>query len=79
MDGSSSPSLDAMWQAATSHTACYGARYSGSGDSGSVVALVQADAIEDFIKRTDHCYAAATGQKGNLFPIEAVQGAGVCF
>lgn len=77
--GSSSPSLDAMWQAATSHTACYGARYSGSGDSGSVVALVQADAIEDFIKRTDHCYAAATGQKGNLFPIEAVQGAGVCF
>lgn len=75
--GSSSPALDAMWQAATAHPGCRGARYSGGGEAGAVVALVDEDAVEDFITRTAHAYTRASGQDGHLFAVEAAQGAGV--
>ncbi|WP_119065940.1 galactokinase [Aggregatilinea lenta] len=75
--GSSSPALDAMWQAATAHPRCYGARYSGGGEAGAIVALVDEDAVDDFIARTAQIYAGASHRDGSLFAAEAAQGASV--
>jgi len=75
--GSSSPALDAMWQAATGHPACYGARYSGGGEAGAVVALVQTDAIEHFIAHTAPAYRALTGRDGDFFTVQPAGGAAV--
>ncbi len=75
--GSSSPALDAMWQAATRHAGCFGARYSGGGEAGAVVALVEADAVEDFITATTQRYEQATDCTGVLYAVEPAQGAGV--
>src|SRR5690606_23000604 len=58
--GSSSPALDAMWDAASQHPACLGARYSGGGEAGAVVALVEAHAVDNFIAATARRYARAT-------------------
>ncbi len=75
--GSSSPALDAMWQAATEHPACYGARYSGGGEAGAVVALIDARKLEDFIVTTSARYEELSGREGSLFPVEPAEGAGV--
>lgn len=75
--GSSSPALDAMWQAATGHPACYGARYSGGGEAGAVVALVQADAVDHFIAHTASAYRALAGRDGDFFTVQPVEGAGL--
>lgn len=75
--GSSSSSLDAMWQAATQHPGCYGARYSGGGEGGVVVALVDTQAVDDFVSSTTACYQRATGSTGAVFAVEAAQGAGI--
>lgn len=75
--GSSSPALDTMWQMATRHPGCYGARYSGGGEAGAVVALVEVGAVEDFIKTTAVQYERAAGREGSLFAVEPAQGAGV--
>ncbi|MBN1679503.1 MAG: hypothetical protein JW966_04375 [Anaerolineae bacterium] len=75
--GNSSDALDAMWQAATAHPGCYGARYSGSGEAGAVVALVDADAVDDFVAQTAAQYEQSTGQQGCLFAVELVRGAGI--
>jgi galactokinase len=75
--GSSSPALDAMVEAAVQHPGCYGARYSGGGEAGVVVALVDASAVEDFIAVTAARYERATGQAGDLYSVEPAQGAGV--
>jgi len=73
--GSSSPALDAMWQAATLHPGCYGARYSSSG--GAVIALVETAAVEDFINHTGTYYEHITGTTGQFFPVEPAPSAGV--
>jgi galactokinase len=75
--GSSSPALDAMWEAATAHKKCYGARYTGGGEAGAVVALVAADAVEDFIAVTAARYNQFDGHVGDVFVVEPAQGAGV--
>lgn len=75
--GSSSPALDAMWQAATGHPACYGARYTGGGEAGAVVALVQADAVDHFIAHTRAAFHALTGREGQFFTAHPVEGASV--
>lgn len=75
--GSSSPALDAMWQAATSHPACYGARYSGGGEAGAVVALVQADAVDAFIAHAASAYQTLSGRQGDFFAVQPAEGAAV--
>jgi galactokinase len=75
--GSSSPALDAMWQAASAHPGCYGARYSGGGKGGVVIALVEADAVDDFCVSTAARYHQATGITCTLFAADPAQGAGV--
>ncbi len=75
--GSSSDALDAMWQAATRHPGCYGARYSGGGEAGAVVALVDAAAADDFLVSTAAHYEGTAQRAGHLFAVEPAQGAGV--
>lgn len=75
--GSSSPALDTMWQAATRHPGCYGARYSGSGGGGAIIALVEAAAVDDFVKQTGTCYERMTAKTGLFFPVEPAPSAGV--
>ncbi|MEW6581000.1 MAG: galactokinase family protein [Chloroflexota bacterium] len=75
--GSSSPALDAMWAAATAQPGCWGARYSGGGEAGAVVALVEASAVGDFLGGAAAAYQRVTGREGAFFPVEAVTAAGV--
>jgi galactokinase len=75
--GSSSPALDAMWQAATQHPACYGARYSGGGEAGAAVALVAADAVEEFMAHTRREYERLSSHTANIFVAEPADAAGV--
>lgn len=75
--GSSSVALDAMWQAAHQHPGCLGARYSGGGEAGVVVALVDAAAVDEFISAAGAAYERATGQAGSLFAVDPAPGAGV--
>jgi galactokinase len=75
--GSSSPALDAMWQAATQHPGCYGARYSGGGEAGAIVALVETNAVEDFITCTAARYEPNAGRAGELYAVEPAESAGV--
>ncbi|MBN1200491.1 MAG: galactokinase [Anaerolineae bacterium] len=75
--GSSSDTLDSMWRAASEHSGCYGARYSGGGEAGAVVALVDTNAVDDFITRTGTRYQALSGRTGDLFVVDPADGAGV--
>jgi galactokinase len=75
--GSSAPALDAMWSAATQHDGCYGARYSGGGEAGAIVALVEAGAVEDFVTCTAARYERATGRAGDLYAVEPAESAGI--
>jgi galactokinase len=75
--GSSASALDAMWDAATQHPGCYGARYTGGGEAGAVVALVEADAVADFVIATTRLYERANGHSGELFAVEPAHGAGI--
>lgn len=75
--GSSSPALDAMWESATVHPGCYGARYSGGGEAGAVVALVAADTVDDFIAKTTERYNQCGDCAGEVFVVDPAQGAGV--
>ncbi|RPI98224.1 MAG: hypothetical protein EHM39_08380, partial [Chloroflexi bacterium] len=75
--GSSSPALDAMWQATTQHPGCYGARYSGGGEAGVIVALVDAGTVCDCITYTAARYTQISGRAGDLFSVEPADSAGI--
>jgi galactokinase len=75
--GSSSTALDAMWTAATQHDGCYGARYSGGGEAGVIVALVEAAAVDDFITCTSARYEHTANRPGDLYIVEPTESAGV--
>ncbi len=75
--GSSSPALDAMWTAATAQPGCYGARYSGGGEAGAVVALVAAEHLSAFLVGAAATYERLTGRQGSFFAAQPSAGAGV--
>jgi galactokinase len=75
--GSSSPALDAMWDAATQHPGCFGARYSGGGEAGAVIALVDAVAVDDFMLTTAERYASESDHAGEIYAVEPAHGAGI--
>ncbi len=75
--GSSSPALDAMWTAATTQPGCYGARYSGGGEAGAVVALVDTAQVRDFLAGAAETYQRLTGRQGAFFVTPPSAGAGV--
>lgn len=75
--GSSSPALDAMWAAATAQPGCWGARFSGGGEAGAVVALVDANAVSRFLTGVAAAYREGAGREGAFFAVEAGAAAAV--
>jgi galactokinase len=73
----SSDALNAMVQAAAAHDACYGARMTGAGFGGCAVALIRADAAEDFVRRTSAAYQKTTGLAPAAYVCQATDGAEV--
>lgn len=70
----STPELDAMAAAARRAPGCFGARMTGAGFGGSVVALVAADQVDAFTAKALDGYRAATGTDGAAMPVTASAG-----
>ncbi len=66
-----------MVQCAAAHEACYGARMTGAGFGGCAVALIRAEAGEDFVRRTSAAYQQATGLAPAAYVCQATNGAEV--
>jgi galactokinase len=73
----SSDALNAMVEAARAHQACYGARMTGAGFGGCAVALIRAEAAEDFVARTAAAYQRKTGNTPAVYVCRATDGAEV--
>ncbi len=72
----SSPALDALVAAARAAPGCLGARMTGAGFGGCAVALVRAEAVDDFVAATTRAYRAATGLDATAYRSGAAAGAG---
>ena len=73
----SSDALNAMVEAAQAHKACFGARMTGAGFGGCAVAIVRAEAADDFVAATSSAYQAKTGNKPAVYVWRATDGAAV--
>jgi galactokinase len=71
--------LNAIVAAAQSHPACFGARMTGGGFGGCAVALVQSDAVADFVEATSQRYTAETSLTPAVYVCEATNGAELVF
>jgi len=71
----SSDALNAMVECASAHAACYGARMTGAGFGGCAMALIRADAAEDFVAKTAAAYEKKTGHKPAVYVCHATNGA----
>jgi galactokinase len=69
--------LNIMVACARPHPGCYGARMTGGGFGGCAVALIRADAAEDFARVTAERYQAQTGLEPQVYVCSATAGAGV--
>jgi galactokinase len=72
-----SPALNQIVEAAQAHRACYGARMTGAGFGGCAVAIVQAEAAQEFVQAVAAEYRARSGLKPQLYVCQASAGAGV--
>jgi galactokinase len=73
--GVSSDALDAMVEAARGSSACFGARLTGAGFGGCVVALVEGHRAPAFLLEVDASYRARSGLVPTLYPCRAAAGA----
>ena len=71
----STPQLDLLVALAMEHGA-YGARLTGAGFGGCIVALVPADEVDVLAAAVARDYVAATGLTPMAFPVHAAAGAG---
>ena len=71
----STPVVDAMVTAAVTAPGCFGARMTGGGFGGCVVALVRANAVDAFQESAAAAFQAATGLTPRLYVCRATQGA----
>ncbi len=70
----STPALDAMAAAAQAHPACFGARLTGAGFGGCVVAAVDAAGLADFLAQVPAAYRERTGHVPAAYPCRAADG-----
>lgn len=70
------PEIEVLVQAAGEVDGCAGARLTGAGWGGCVIALVHADGVEAFTRHVTARYQAVTGCAPTLFPCQASPGAG---
>lgn len=73
----SSTALNQMAQAAWQSPGCIGARMTGAGFGGAVVALVESASADDFIASVGRSYEQSSGQAGDFYVLEAANGAKV--
>ena len=73
----SSDALNAMVESAQLHEACYGARMTGAGFGGCAMALIRADAADDFVAKTTAAYKERTGHDAAVYVCQATAGAEV--
>jgi galactokinase len=71
----SSDALNAMVEIARTHPACYGARMTGAGFGGCAVALIRAEAAEDFAAQTAAAYNQQTHHTAAVYVCRATNGA----
>ena len=75
----SSPALDAMVTCALEAPGCYGARLTGAGFGGCVVALVAEEKTATFTEHVLRCYRAHTSLVPRAYTCRAVNGASVAW
>ncbi len=73
----SSDALNAMVECAAAHPACFGARMTGAGFGGCAMALIRADAADDFVAKTAAAYQQKTGHTPAVYVCQATNGAEV--
>jgi len=71
----SSDALDAMVETAAAHPGCRGARMTGAGFGGCAVAVVDADAAENFVQTVGDAYRQKTGNTPALYVCQPSNGA----
>lgn len=71
----STPELDTLVEIATALPGCHGARLTGGGFGGAIVALVENDAIDSLAGRITSEYKSKTGHAAKAFPCHASDGA----
>jgi len=69
--------LNAMVECAAAHSSCYGARMTGAGFGGCAVALIDAEAANDFVERTAQAYRQRTNMEPAVYVCRATAGAQV--
>jgi len=70
----SSPELDRLTEAACEVRGCYGARLTGAGFGGCIVALVATDAVRDFEAHVSAAYEAAFGHQPTIYVCHSADG-----
>jgi len=65
----SSVHLDLICDAARAHPACYGARMTGAGFGGCAIALVRAEAVDDFVRLTQPQYESRSYKRSDFFRV----------
>lgn len=71
----STPELDALVEIATALPGCHGARLTGGGFGGAIVALVERSQTEDLGAAIVQAYATRTGHTARAYPCVASDGA----
>ncbi len=72
----SSPELDALVEAALEVPACYGARLTGAGFGGCIVALVAEEAVDEFGQHLTRAYEAQFGKRPAIYVTRSADGVG---
>jgi galactokinase len=67
--------LDLLVELATQQKGCLGARLTGGGFGGAIVALVEQDAVEDVLKNVKSVYDTQTGYSAAGYRCRAGAGA----
>lgn len=73
----SCPEIEVLVQSAREVDGVFGARLTGAGWGGCMIALVHQDAVTDFQQHVQQRYSAVTNRAAAIFPCKAGPGAGV--
>lgn len=73
----STSELEILVESARGVEGCVGARLTGAGWGGCIVALVHEDGMDSFLRRVPQSYRAQTGRDAAIFPCQASPGAGL--
>jgi galactokinase len=69
--------LNLIVDCARAHNSCYGARMTGAGFGGCAVALIRAEAADDFVKTVAANYGQRSGRTPAVYVCQATDGAAV--